>query len=292
MDKRVEFLLNEIRQQCFSQNSTFSDRVLELYLNEAQNQIRKVIFLSNNENNILKSQYEIPILSGVYSYDLPSRVFAQNSMTAVRGKYQFGDTEKYETLLPVSIRNFNKIYGYTLLNGKIMISSLSNSINLQSIEITYSGDLPNLARRMGKVSSISGNTVILSGYDSNIDFSEYTDYVTAVDKDSIQQDTDIEIITYTPSTGTLIVDNSSGISVGDYILAGENSVNKSKLPNLCEDYLKIYVERRIAKEDSDSKGFPISNLFYESERADIASIFAESNEDIRLPELSPNTIII
>ena len=58
----------------------------------------------------------------------------------------------------------------------------------------------------------------------------------------------------------------------------------SELPTICEEYLLMWVERKIHYIQS-SKEISNSNIFTQSERADIASLFAHSARDPKRPPI-------
>lgn len=64
------------------------------------------------------------------------------------------------------------------------------------------------------------------------------------------------------------------------------SVNDSpSLPEACEEWLMLYVERKIAYADSSSD-VRTSGIFTEEERGDISELFADKSSDISYPVIS------
>lgn len=65
----------------------------------------------------------------------------------------------------------------------------------------------------------------------------------------------------------------------------ENVTDSPELPEACEEWLMLYVERKIAYADSSSD-VRAAGIFTEEERGDIAELFADKSSDIAYPVIS------
>ena len=78
--KRLEFLINDVRDMSNVDSSGFSDDLLSRYFNEAQSKIRNAIYIANNSANILRQFHYFSLVNGTEEYDLPERIYAENSI--------------------------------------------------------------------------------------------------------------------------------------------------------------------------------------------------------------------
>jgi hypothetical protein len=285
--KRIEFLIKDIKSMSNIGGGSYSDDLLVMYFNEAQSEIRNIIYNANNDANILKDRYNLDIVRGQREYDLPKRIYAVNSILTARASYLGGGSfQDFTPLKYLSYREFGREFGYTLLNNKFLLSINDSSSSTSTVEIVYNTLLPKLAKRSGKVASITGSNISL---DEGADPDMYlkTDFLTFVDQDGNIVKSDVRLV---EQVGTdLTVDSVTDITVGSYVLIGEYATTNSRLPLECEDFLRKYVERRVAIGDSAAKDMESTSLLTETEKAEITALFEKSSDDVLYPVISPET---
>lgn len=285
--RRVEFLINQIRKNANVDSTRYNDDMLCSILTEAQSEIRDIIFLANNDSNILKDIHYIDVQSGVREYDLPERMFAENSIYSVGFRNQNYDTEIYYPAKKINIKDFGNEFGYCVFGKKILVSTRSIDPEVRRIKIIYNTQLPILQIRRGLVSGVAGNNITLTSAKEGLD--GYSDFCCFVDASGEIVKTDVKIVSYDAPTGALVVDNASGITSGLYALAGEYSTTNSLLPIEVEHFLVKASERRIASMDSSQSDISITGALTAEERELVLSKFQKSSEDLVYPIISNDT---
>jgi len=285
--KRIEFLLRDIKNMSNIGGGSYSDDLLLLYFNEAQESIRNVIYTANNEANILKDRYYLDLIAGQQDYVLPSRIYAVNSILTAKicSESEFA-INRFTPLRYINYKDIGNEYGYSLLNNRLIFSSNNSYADRARIELIYNSLLPKLAKRSGIVETVIGNKVNLAeGYDAELGLK--TDYLTFVDSDGEVLASDVKLVEQ--SGGELTVSSSTGIVTGSYCLIGEYSTTHSRLPIECENFLRKYVERRVAIGDSSPTDSDSTGILSDTEKLEISSLFEKSMDDCLYPVISPET---
>jgi len=284
--KRLEFLIRQLRQSANIDGNDYSDELLERYFDEAQSKIRNIIFLSNNNSNILKRIYELDVVTGQREYPLPERMYAENSILTVKYLSNSTDRDRWIPLRKLNIKSFETEFGYTLYNKELWLSAWPERSGFNQLQVIYNSQLPNLRLRSGSIQTISGNDVTLAaGFDG--DLINKGDYLTFVEFDGSIVKSDIRILAQVGPTIT--VDDATGLGVGDYCLSGAYSTTNSELPVVCEEFLMKYVERRCAIGDSSAVDTNSTDLLTQEEKQEIMSLFEKSSDDVDYPIISPET---
>lgn len=285
--RRVEFLINQIRKNANVDSTRYNDDMICSILTEAQSEIRDIIFLANNDSNILKDIHYIDIQGGTRECALPERMFAENSIYSVGFRNQNYDTEVYYPAKRINIKDFANEFGYCVFGKKLLISTRSIDPEIRRVKIIYNSQLPILQIRRGLVSAVVGNNITLTSPKEGLD--GYSDFCCFVDASGELVKSDVKIVSYDSLTGVLVVDNATGITSGLYALAGGYSTTNSKLPIEVEHFLVKASERRIAAMDSSQSDLQITGMLTGEERELVLSKFQKSSEDLIYPTISNDT---
>ena len=273
---RTDILLNRLRQNAdIVDANSLNDVTLINYMNDAQRTIQNIIFQSDKLNNVFTKQYPLTTVSGTIEYDLPSDVYAENSLISVwsldssnRKGFRYDKQSFGESATP---------RGYSVQNRKIIFSHTP----FDNILLVYNYRLPILSNRVGQVESVAGQVITIAGASLVEGFDANDEYVTIVDK-----------------YGTIItsghyIDSLLGVSLtvegditsvlaGHYIVSGKIATSHSCLPEECETFLKVFTERKALAHINSTK-LANSNIFSSQERADIEDLFADKTSDIEYP---------
>lgn len=199
--RELSELIEEVR---FNANSTdsnrFDDPRLIKFFNSAIREVQKIVFLANNDTNLLCKEATIDLANGQESYALPIDMYADNAIVSVC--YADDSGNSLGSLTRISSKGRNGIdYGYFIIDKSIYISPIPS----------------------GSVSKI--------------------------------------LIVYYPQ-----LDNLSDTS------------DTPELPDACEEFLMLFVERKIHYVDS-SGDIAMSGIFTKEEKMEIKELFAENSKD-------------
>lgn len=183
----------------------FDDARLIKFFNSAIREIQKIVFLANNDTNLLCKEAIIDLANGQEKYTLPTDMYADNAIVSVC--YADTSSESLGSLTRISSKSRNGIdYGYFIIDKSIYISPIPSG-SVSKILIVYYPQLANL---------------------------------------------------------TLVTDIPS-------------------LPDACEEFLMLFVERKIHYVDS-SGDIMTSGVFAKEEKMEIKELFAENSKDA--PDIS------
>jgi len=274
--RRLEFLINQVRQSTDNKDTNgIPDSEIVGYFNDAQRYITALIFKTNPYADLFKVQIELPAVSSG-EYTIPSDCFSVNAISMVEARFADTSNNKgYSRIKPISESEFSYIFGYITRDNKILISGQNDVAQLQNVRITYFKQLPSLDIRQAKVVSVTAGTSILLSQEPTGLF-QMDDHCCTVDSQGVQV---VKDIYFTNTSGSaLLTTNTTGVNNTQYVVAGENSCNKSLLPDVCESYLLDYVKQRIYTrnnyEDANKQMY-----FTEEQKSQIISIFAKNKKD-------------
>lgn len=263
--RRTEYLITELRNSTDNTDTAIKDAEIISYLNYGQKLIQNIIFKRNPKADIFKKKITYPYDSSG-EYVLPDDVLAVNAISIV-------EVESGEDFQAIDRRDESeRIAGYYTEDKKVIIRGFEN----QGVRVTVFRELPKMDRRWGKIQTVnSGVSLELTGNDTNA--STVDEWVSVVDKFGAQKKTDIFIDDFTGATwGT--TDALTGVSVGDYVCMGKNSVNASELPDACETYLLDYARQRIyTRNNYEDAGKQV--YFTDKQEADISALFSNNQKD-------------
>jgi len=274
--RRLEFLITQVRNSTDNKDvNGISDAEIAGYFNDAQRYITSIIFKNNPYADLFKTQLELPaVASGEYT--LPDDCYSVNAISMVEARFADTSNNKgYSRIKPISESEFSYIFGYITRDNKILISGQNDIAQLQNVRITYFRQLPTLAVRQGKVSSLGVNSVVLNQVPPSLATTD--DYISTVDVKGDQVVNKRFVISI--STGaTINLDSNAGITTDQYVVAGYNACNKSLLPDVCETYLLDYVKQRIyTRNNYDDAGK--QSFFTDKQEGEILAIFSKNKKD-------------
>jgi hypothetical protein len=274
--RRLEFLISQVRQSTDNKDTNgIPTSEIVGYFNDAQRFITTIIFKNNPYADLFKTQIEFNATSdGVY--DLPSDCYSENAISMVEGRFNTTENnEGYSRIKPIAESEFSYLFGYITRNNQILLSGMNNIANIQSVRITYFRQLKTLDVRQAQVNAVTpGVSIGLSSTPTDL----YTldDHCSTVDA---QGDQVVDDIYFTNTSGaTLTTTDTTGVVIGQYIVAGSNSCNKSELPDVCETYLLDYVRQRLyTRNNYDDANKQM--YFTEQQKEEIISIFSKNKKD-------------
>ena len=269
-------------------------------LNEAHEVIHGILF--DNGSHTYVKQSLLDVTADTEAVTLSTDSFLGVNVLNVEYKYGSG-SDDYVRLDQSSIherdtRSSGDPLTYIQRNNQILLNPIPSTSVTDGLRVTYEYQLPEVDVRRGKVSAVDdGNdptsititdnalgTIALS--DSDL----VGTYITVVDKDGVQQMTDIPVTSYNSGTGVITLGSftsaaSEVVAVNDYVVIGANASTHSPFPRACEPFIVEYVKRNIYDINADP-------MLAASERKLIAlqfrmeSMFAGFNSDIRVNQSS------
>lgn len=273
--KRLEYLITQVRNSTDNKDvNGISTAEMVGYFNDAQRYITTIIFKNNPYADLFKVQVELPaVASG--EYILPDDCYSTNALSMVEARFADTSNNKgYSRIKPIMESEFSYIFGYITRDNKVLISGQNDVAQLNTVRITYFKQLPTLDIRRGTVFSvIPDDRIVITNMDTEV-FTMDDNYST-----SDSQGNQVVKGIYSASTSsTLLVNPTTGIVAGQYLLSGKNASNKSLLPDVCETYLLDYVRQRIYTrnnyEDANKQMY-----FTELQQSEILSIFSKNKKD-------------
>lgn len=272
--KRIEHLINDIKFSTNEQSNRFSDIRFNKLFNDAQKEIQNIIQLSSSDNKFFQSENFQNIISGQSDYNLPSDIYAINTISSVHvGDYSlFGEWPKLRYK-----------YDYDIINGVIRLLHEPKSYGI--LKIKYTKKLSTLGNRVGKIQTIASPLITMTEFDSSLDITDFDDYFTIVDRDGLILDNNMIIDSYVKATGVISTSSTITAPTGSYIVLGKNSTTHSELPESCETYLTMYVEKMVNHINSNGTDLANSSVFSNEERSDIQELFSKNEGDVKSPEI-------
>jgi hypothetical protein len=264
--RRTEFLITELRNSTDNKDRNgVSDAELIAYLNYGQKFIQNLIFKVNPKADIFQADADYPWAADG-KYTLPEDIYAVNAILQV--SYLMGD-------MYLQIKRVDQsepgIAGYYTRGNELVVTGHQNL----PIRVTYFRALPRMDKRWGQISGIAGNVLTMSNWDA--DHLNIDDHITADGRVA-------EVVSSTGSTITL-ASVPSGMASGQFILAGENSVNISELPDACETYLLDYARQRIyTRNNYEDAGKQV--YFTDKQKDDLQALFANNQKDVLIPPIT------
>lgn len=274
---KASILISRIRQESDTvDDNSLSDLVILQYLNDAQRTIQNLIHQSDQLNNVFTNTAIISRVLNQVEYDLPANVYAENSLISV---WTLGsDNKPGQRYDKITYGESSLAYGYSIRNRKIVF----NHEPAQNVLIVYNYRLPNMQKAGGKVDTVVGQLITLDGATLDEEFTtDNFENTTIVDKYGQQIVYGLFIDSLVGLALTVEGDITS-VTNAHYAVPGKNASTHSSLPEECETYLKVFVERKILAHINSKK---IGNMyiFTKQEREDIVDLFADKQSDIEYP---------
>lgn len=297
MSRLVDYLINQARKESenteFSDFSGIDDTEFIQYLNDAQHRLQSVIvaqhpsvFVTETTQNTERS---------VESYTLPTDCFLGNKVTSVEFTSS-GNDDDYYFLDAASIRQRTPgVEGspsdYIRRSGAILLSPIPDTANAK-IRLNYVKRINELDKRRGSVASsvVSGTSItslIADVVTDSLDTESLDEhnYICIVDRNGSIKMKNIEVDTFNPGTGEISItsgftfEDGESISVGDYIVGGQDTSTHSELSRTCERYLIKYCVWKILKRDS-SVDYAEAQTELLAMESDIIASFSDIDDDV------------
>ena len=166
--------------------------------------------------------------------------------------------------------------------NQILAAIASNAL----VTAVISGTASNTQTIFSRAYLSGGVNTLTVGTRTLDELSDYTDYFSTVDSDGNIVSSGNKILTYTYSTGVLTFTKGTGtLQNGQYVISGSYASSHSQLPDECEKYLIIALERMIQYRQS-SQDINTSTLFSAEELASIREVFQDNSYDDAKPPVT------
>lgn len=282
--RRLEFLLNEVRESTDTKDNTITDKEIIGYYNDATRLIQNLIFKFNPKADLFK-EVLVYDANSEGTYDLPDDIFAENALSLVEG--QFGAdsvNDGYREIDRIDELNRSNLFGYFTRNNKLIIAgSDAGQLQLGKVRLTYFKQVRKLDKRWGKIDTVNSGVslVLAAGYDDTA--SQVDDYICVVDKLGATVLEGIFIDNFNLATWET-TNALTGVVAGNYVVMGKHTSNVSELPNATETYLQDYVRQRlITRNNYEDGGKQVT--FTKEQQADLISLFSNNTKE----NISPPT---
>lgn len=291
--RRLEQLIAEAK---LSTNTTdinsVSDVLCQSYMARIHSYLEDIIFLVNDENDLFLKDYTFNLVPGKDEYSLPIDIYAKSSIDCVAVSFLNGLSQTFLPLKKASRKQRGFTFGYFVQENQVVFTP--KPMSPLNIKLTYQRKLPAPSLRIGKIDNIVGNLISLDMTTYIEGLTQYSDFVCFVDKDGnvLNKTTDAALNTvYKPislvddSGGVLTVDSTTGAVAGAYVVSGKYASSHMQLPDECEKYLIIALERMIQYRQS-SPDVKVSDLFSSEELNAIREVFADNSYDDAKPPVT------
>ena len=258
--RKFDHLVTVVRQRTRNTDYTSTSGIPQsLFVelgNEAQEHLQTSI--SNINSQLFIESASVSIVANQEAYEVPDRVLLGGKIIKVDYSYSGYDIDLYP------LRRMNALdrraytgtpSGYLVQNSKILLNHIPNSSS-GKIRISYIRQLDGLDVERGTVNGTpSGTTLATTGMDitsSPVNATNAT-YLCVSDKHGTVLLRNAEIASWSSPNFTLAA-NVNTYLVGSATLAslaggsitfGKYSTTYSKLPDACERYLLLYMQKRI-----------------------------------------------
>jgi len=289
--RRLELLANEARLSTNTSDiASVSLPLLQGYFNRIHSYVEDLMFLVNDENDLFVHDWYFNLIPGQDEYPLPIDIYAKSSIDNLAVSFLNGLSNTYLPLKKTSRKQQGFTFGYFVREDKMVLTPRPTSP--LRMKMAYVRKLPSPSFRVGKISSFTGTSIVLTDYVAGL--SALNDYVCIVDKDGSILNKSLDSngnTVYTPISltsdvaGTLTVDNTTGAINGAYVVSGKYGSSHIQLPDECEKYLITALERMIQYRQS-STDVKISDVFSKEEIETIKEVFADNSYDDAKPPVT------
>lgn len=271
--RRIEHLINDVMFDTNEQSQRFSNIRFNKLFNDAQQEIQRIIHTSNSDSKFFSRYAFENLVSQQKEYDMPSNVYTDNAINSIW--LDVNGSERYSKLR----------YGqdYVVANKKIEFLFEPRTETKMKIDYTYK--LNQLGTRVGKVSAKTLTTITLTGFDPEVDITNFDDYFTIVDRDGVVIDQEMIIESYVKATGVITTSSTITAALNSFVVLGKIASTNSELPDACEKYMTLYVERMVHYINSSRGDMEATMVFSNEEKNDIELLFAKNENDVKYPEI-------
>jgi len=291
--RRLEQLIAEAK---LSTNTTdinsISSILCQSYMTRIHSYLEDLLFLVNDENDLFLKDYTFNLVRGKDEYDLPIDIYAKSSIDSVAVSFLNGLSQTFLPLKKVSRKQRGFTFGYFIQESQVIFTPKPQSP--LNIKLTYQRKLPSPSLRVGKIDTIVGNIINLDPTTYISGVTDYSDFICIVDKNGKVLNTSTDSAgntVYVPIglnediSGALDVTAVTGAVAGAYVVSGKYASSHMQLPEECEKYLIIALERMIQYRQS-SPDVKVSDLFSAEELSAIKEVFADNSYDDAKPPVT------
>lgn len=289
--RRIEQLIQDVKFQSNEQSNRFTPISFNKIFNDAQTEIARIINVKSSTNTLFVGTYMTNLVAKQSVYDLPSDVYADNSINSVLRKVTNGQSANnyFQPLRLVTFKEVGKTSGYIIQNNTIVLSLMPNTNTTDGLVVEYTKRIPTMSVRVGQISSINGQIIKMKNLSTDEDITLYDDYFSIVSRDGEIIDKDMIIDSY--KEGKINTSSTITGQVGDYVTVGGYSTTNSFLPVECEKYLTIFAQRMIHYINSSRQDMDAATVFTAQEKSDIMELFADADNDVSYPPIVDSTYL-
>lgn len=275
--RQVKYLIREAKENTNTRDTeAISNELCFRLLTRAQEYLTAYLFNKNIESKIFRATDTLEIQNAVDTYDLPSDIYAVNSVSSVQYVTGAGANISYSPVKLISEKDRGLRAGYILAKNQIIFSPVPTLAG--NFLLTYAKKLPALATSYGTVDSVTPTTIVLEpGY---LDMTDLDDNFCVVDSEG-------EIILQAPLSqagATLTVPSSTGVTAGMTVVPGKYASTHCFLPDEMESTLIYWLERLIQMRLS-STDINIASAISSEQLEEIAMMFADNVGDSFTPPI-------
>lgn len=271
--RQNKYLIKEAKQNTNTTDAeAISDALCIRLLNRAQDYIQAYLFTKNIKSKIFRGQVNFNFTPGIDIYQLPFNVYARNSINNVMYRQ-----ENYYCPLPqIAEKARGTTRGYFTSDDKIIFSQMPQ--NPTSMFISYTKKMPGLGESYGKIVTINTDVSIVLASGGK-DMTDVDDFFSVVDSNGV-------IVSYNnpvDQTGlTILMDNTTNVEVGMYVVPGYYSTTHCQLPDELESPLILALEKMIDARLS-STDLPIAKAFSDETLNMIGDMYSDNATDTFMP---------
>ena len=282
---RAEILMNDVRENSNVSKERWSNFKLMKLFNDSQEVIRSIIHTSDGTGKFFPKTVSYDLAAGNRFYDLPADCYAFNSINNIQIQTDTSLFLNSGKLRQILASESNVSYGYYPFGRQIRLSF--TPVSGGKLIINYAVKLPTISPRVMEINSYSEGKIRpkRGSFDQDIDISLYADNVSIVDRKGNIHFSDLEIGSYSTSSGTLSLtgdfptdDEVPTIERGQFVVLGEMASTHTRLPSEVHNFLTTMVERRIKAIDTEVS-FQSANYITDVEEAHVRSLFSQSEND-------------
>lgn len=287
--KRVEVLIDIVRKLSgntrYDSNSGVGQDIMELYLNNAQDEIQKALvntkskyLLKTKAAAVVNNQQEYAYPTDLYLNNIDTMQWTQDNQTFVN---MFKGYMKDRTYTGSGYS-----YGYITKESTYVLTPPLESGNLS---IHYIRQLPRMAIRSGTISAVTVNSGVLTALTvTSPDATEIAtdNFLCVVDYLGNIKARAIQYVSQTGGVFTLpahTLDTGESVAVGDYIVIGKNATNKAELPEVTEGFLIKYANYQAKYGDSSQWSKVVQDDMAQTLLGLVQSFGMNSDDVIEIP---------
>jgi len=242
----------------YSVNAGVSQESCIEWLNDAQTHLQASIV--NTYPQEFVDEYFISVVANQERYNLPDNSFGGGRIIDVFYS-QTGMDRDYVRLPPRTMNERTQFEGtnplfYIRSNGQIYLNPVPQTTNAV-VRVSYYRELDFLQESKGIVTSQASSTLTFSGGHTITTGDLYVcvskpDGTVVLRAAPISSVTGTTIVLSNPITTYLVSGFSASDLVGGSVTAGKYSTTHSKLPNICEKYIRTYLQKRLLAKGSSA----------------------------------------